>query len=159
MTTPPPMETLTELKINDDLKKIITEAYIPNDLPIVMAYVDEQGRPGTSFRGSTIVLGDSQLAVWARNPAGGTAKALPNNPNVTLVYRQPSPDHQRSSAVITFRGRARVDNDESVRRRVYDEMPQRERDSDPEMKGVPIVIDLDSVTGFMPGYRLQMLRS
>jgi hypothetical protein len=37
-------------------------------------------------------------------------------------------------------------------------MPQRERDSDAEMKGVAIVVDLESVTGVMPGVRIAMQR-
>jgi hypothetical protein len=37
-------------------------------------------------------------------------------------------------------------------------MPQRERDSDPDMKGVAIIVDLESLTGFIPGYRLQMAK-
>jgi hypothetical protein len=48
--------------------------------------------------------------------------------------------------------------DEATRRKVYDSMPQRERDSDADYKGIAIVIDLDSVTGMVPGYRLQMQR-
>jgi hypothetical protein len=158
VTTPPQVETLTELKLTDEIKNIVNQSYIPNDYPILMAYVDEHGRPGISFRGSAIAYSDTQLAVWARNSEGSTATALEANPNVTLVYREPSPDHQRSRAVITFRGQARVDHDETARNRVYDEMPQRERDADPEKKGAAIIVDLDSVTGFMPGYRLQMQR-
>jgi hypothetical protein len=134
------------------------EAYVPNDNPILMAYVDQQGRPGMSYRGSAVVFSDTQLAVWARNGEGGTASALAHNPNVTLVYREPSPDHGRSRSVVTFRGRAHVDNEETARNKVYNDMPQRERDSDAEMKGVAIIVDLDSVDGFMPGYRFQMRR-
>ncbi len=154
----PPVETLTELKLPEVLKQVVMQAYVPEDNPILMAYVDAQGRPGLSYRGSAVVVSDTQLGVWARNGEGGTASALEHNPNVTLIYRQPSPDHGRSRAVVTFRGRARVDNDAASRRKVYDEMPQRERDSDLEMKGVAIIVDLDSVDGFMPGYRFQMRR-
>jgi hypothetical protein len=37
-------------------------------------------------------------------------------------------------------------------------MPQRERDADAEKKGVAIIVDLDSVAGFIAGYRLQMTK-
>lgn len=156
--TTPQVETLTELKLTPEIKKLINEAYVPNDFPIIMAHVDEQGRPGASYRGSVIAFSDTQIGVWARHADGATVKAIEKNPNVTLVYREPSPDHGRSRAVITFRGRARVDGSEAARRAVYDNMPQRERDADPEMLGVAIIVDLDSVEGFMPGYRLQMKR-
>ena len=158
MTTPPPMETLTELKINDALKQKINESYVPNDLPIMVAYVDEQGRPGMSYRGSVVVVSETQIGVWARNGEGGTASALTKNPNVTLVYREPTPDHGRSAAVVTMRGKGRVDHSEAMRNAVYDNMPQRERDADAEKKGVAIIVDLESVTGFIPGYRLQMTK-
>jgi hypothetical protein len=158
VTTPPPMETLTELKINDALKQKVMEAYVPNDWPIIVGYVDEQGRPGLSYRGSVVVVSETQIGVWARNGEGGTASALSKNPNLTLVYREPTPDHGRSAAVVTFRGRGRVDNSEAMRNAVYDTMPQRERDADAEKKGVAIIVDLDSVIGFIAGYRLQMTR-
>ena len=158
MTQQPTPETLTELKLTDELKKMINESYVPNDYPIFMAYVNENGDPGASYRGSVVTVGDSALGVWARNPEGGTASAIPSNPNVLLMYRQPSPDHQRSSALLTMRGKARLAKDEAERRQVYDTMPQRERDADADYKGVAIIVDLDSVMGFMPGYRLQMKR-
>ena len=156
MTSQPPVETLTELKLPEALKQAVKQAYIPDDNPLLMAYVDKQGRPGLSYRGSAVVFSDTQLGMWARNGEGGTASALDNNANVTLIYRQPSPDHGRSQAVVTFRGRARVDNNAASRSKVYEDMPQRERDADPDMKGVAIIIDLESVDGFMPGYRFQM---
>jgi hypothetical protein len=158
VTTPPPVETLTELKIPDELRKKVNEAYVPNDWPIMFAYVDEQGRPGMSFRGSIVVVSETQIGAWARNPEGSTVKAIAKNPNVTLVYREPTPDHGRSAAVVTFRGKARVDNGEEMRSAVWDNMPQRERDADAEKKGVAIIVDLESITGFMPGYRLQMTK-
>jgi len=159
VTTPPPMETLTELKINDALKQKVMEAYVPNDWPIIVAYVDEQGRPGMSYRGSVVVVSPTQLGMWARNAEGGTSGALGKNANMTLVYREPTPDHNRSAAVVTFRGKGRVAAaGDPLREAVYDTMPQRERDADAEKKGVAIIVDLDSVMGFIAGYRLQMTK-
>ncbi len=158
MTTPPPPEILTELKINDALKQKVMDAYVPNDWPIMVGSVDEQGRPGMSYRGSVVVVSETQLGVWARNAEGGTISALAKNPNMTLVYREPTPDHGRSAAVVTFRGQARLDSSDAMRAAVWDNMPQRERDSDADKKGAAIIVDLDSVTGFMPGYRLQMTK-
>jgi hypothetical protein len=147
---------LTELKINDALKRKVMEAYVPNDWPIMVGYVDDQNRPGMSYRGSLVVVSDTQLGFWARNGEGGTASALEKNPNLTIVYREPTPDHARSAAVVTFRGKGRVVDSGATRDQVYDTMPQRERDADAEKKGVAVIVDLDSVTGFIPGYRLQM---
>ncbi|HLF70986.1 MAG TPA: pyridoxamine 5'-phosphate oxidase family protein [Dehalococcoidia bacterium] len=158
MTTQPTPETLTELKFNDALRQTINQSYVPKDLPIFMAYVNEDGEPGASYRGSVVAVGDDKIGVWGRNGEGSTMKAIASNANVLLMYREPSPDHQRSLAVVTFRGKARVATDEAERRQVYDTMPQRERDADVEYKGVAIIVDLDSVSGFIPGYRLQMKR-
>jgi len=150
------METLTELKLTDEIKRIVNEAYVPNDRPFVMATVDEDGRPNITWRGSVIAYSDTQLGVWARNADGGTARTLAKHPDVMLVYRESGGPGQRSRVSLSFRGKARVDHSEEARRRIYDTMPQRERDSDPEMKGVAIVVDLESVTGMMPGVRIQM---
>jgi hypothetical protein len=54
------------------------DAYVPNDWPIMVAYVDDQGRPGMSFRGSVVDVSETQLGFWARNGEGGTAKAIGN---------------------------------------------------------------------------------
>ena len=156
MTTEP--QVLTELKMNADIQRTINEAYVPNDLPIIMAHIGDDGRPTMTYRGSVIAFSETQLGVWARNAEGGTASSLAKNPDVQLVYRESGGPGQRSKAVMTFRGKARVDNSEAARKKVYETMPQRERDSDPEMKGVAIIVDLESLTGFIPGYRLQMTK-
>jgi hypothetical protein len=158
MTAEQPPETLTELGINDALKQRIMTAYIPNDWPIMVGYVDEQNRPGMSFRGSVVVVSETQLGFWARSGEGGTASALASHPDLILIYREPSPDYGRSAAVVTFRGQGRVESDGPLRDTVYDTMPQRERDADAEKKGVAIIVDLDSMMGFMPGYRFQMTK-
>jgi hypothetical protein len=158
MTTAPQFETLTELKLTDELKELINQAYVPNDWPIVMAYITPENTPRMSYRGSTIAFSDTALAIWARSAEAGVVQAVNHNPNVVLMYRQPTPGGGRSRAVITFRGRGRVAADEAERRRVYDTMPQVERDADKEYAGVAIIINLDAVDGFFPGYRLQMRR-
>jgi hypothetical protein len=159
VTTQPTPETLTELKINDTLRQKVMEAYVPNDWPLMVAYVDERDRPGMSYRGSLVVVSETQLGFWARNGEGGTVSAVAKNPNLTVVYREPSPDHARSTAVVTFRGKGRIETEGALRDQVYDTMPQRERDSDADKNGVAVIVDLDSVTGFIPGYRLQMTKS
>jgi hypothetical protein len=157
VTTTPPQETLTELQINDALKQKVADAYVPNDWPIMVGYVDDQGRPGMSYRGSVVVVSPTQLGMWARNQEGSTAHAIEKNPDMILMYREPTPDHGRSAAVVTFRGKGRVGTD-AERDQVYSTMPQRERDADAEKKGLAIIVDLESVTGFMQGYRFQMTK-
>jgi hypothetical protein len=152
------METLTELKLTDEIKKTVNEAYVPNDRPILMAHVGLDGKPTMTWRGSVCAINDTQLGVWARNAEGGTASALETHPDVMLVYRESGGPGQRTKAALNFRGKARIDTTEEGRRAVWETMPQRERDSDPEMKGVAIIVDLESVTGLLPGVRLQMTK-
>ncbi len=152
------METLTELKLTDEIKKTVNEAYVPNDRPILMAHVDMDGKPVMTWRGSVCAISDTQIGVWARNAEGGTASSLEAHPDVMLVYRESGGPGQRSRATLNFKGKARVDDTPEARQAVWDTMPQRERDSDPEMKGVAIIVDLESVTGMLPGVRLQMTK-
>ena len=157
MTTPP-MGTLTEFEITAEIRRMIDNAYVPNDLPVILAYVGTDAAAHISFRGSTHVHSDTEIAVWARNPEGGLPAAIVHNPNLTLVYREPNPEGGRSRAVITFRGRGHVTTNEAERVKVYETMPEVERVPDPEMKGVAVIIEVESITGLMPGYLLQMRR-
>lgn len=101
--TQPSTETLTEFEITDDLRRIINTAYVPNDRPMVVAYVGPDGAAQVSFRGSTHFHDDRAIAVWARDPQGGLPHAIAHNPNVALVYREPNPEGGRSRAIIARR--------------------------------------------------------
>jgi hypothetical protein len=150
--TPPP--PLTELKLTEPLKQLINSAFERGKF-ISVAYVNPEGRPELSFRGSVQAYSDTQLAIWARNPAGGLNKAVARNPYLVLMYADFSPD---SRAIITFRGRGHIDASETARRKAYDNAHEQERARDKERKGDALIIDLDSVDGFFPGHVLQMHR-
>jgi hypothetical protein len=154
MTTQQTPPVLTELKLTDQIRQIIDGA-LARGRPMSLAYVDTNGRPSLSFRGSTQAYDDSHLAIWVRNPHDGIVGAIARNPNVTLLYGDLDP---QARAFITFRGRARFDHDETARRKVYDNSPELERNLDKERKGAPLIIDLDSVDGLIPGYMLKMRR-
>ena len=59
---------------------------------------------------------------------------------------------------MIFRGRARVDGSDAVRRHVYEHAHAFERDKDKDRKGSALIIDLDSVEGFFGGAQLKMRR-
>ena len=42
-------------------------------------------------------------------------------------------------------GRAHIDEDPEVMQTVYDAAPQGERDADPEMQGIAVIVDVDRV--------------
>ena len=158
MATQSAPETLTELKITDAIREKIEQAYVPNDWPLVVAHVDEQGLPSMSYRGSVVVVSDTQLGFWARNAEGSTATSLSKNPNLQLIYREPAPDHGRSVALIRFRGKGRVERSGAIYEQVWETMPERERDADAEKKGAAIIVDLESVFGMISGYLLKMTK-
>jgi hypothetical protein len=122
---------------------------------IAIAYVDETGAPQLSYRGSTQAYSDTELAIWVRNPQGRILSATKRNPAVALIYGNFDPN---ARGFMVFRGRARIDDGEEARRRVYERAPEGERNLDKERKGVPLIIDLDSVEGFFGGARLAMHR-
>lgn len=110
--------------------------------PLVIAYVDEHGHPSQSFRGSTQVHGPQQLAVWARQTDSGLAAAIADRPAVSAIYFGPGGPGPH---YLSIKGRAHVDP--SANEQVYAKMPEREKQGDPEAKGVAVIIDVDSVAG------------
>jgi hypothetical protein len=148
------MPILTELKLTSEIQHAVNTAF-GTGKPLAVAYVDERGAPQLSYRGSTQAYSDSQLAIWVRNPEGGMLAAVRKNPAVSLIYGNFDPNNR---GFMTFRGRAHVENGADARRLVYERAHEIERSRDPERKGVPLIIDLDSVEGFFGGARLEMKR-
>ena len=145
----------TELQLSSALKETVNTA-LERGRMLSVAYVSPEGQPELSFRGSVQAYSDTQLAIWVRNPEGGILKAAKSgHPHITLLYGELG---AQSKAFVTFRGRGRVESSESVRRKVYDDSPQIERDMDKDRKGVALIIDLDSVEGFFGGSALKMRR-
>jgi hypothetical protein len=151
MSAPP---ILTELKLSADMKQAVDTAFEAMK-PIVVSYVDENGAPQLSFRGSTQAYSDTQLAIWVRNPEGRILESITKNPAIALLYGSFEPT---ARAFMIFRGRARIDPSDAVRHRIYDKAHAFERGQDKERKGSAIVIDLDSVDGFFGGAQLKMRR-
>lgn len=121
---------------------------------IVIGYVDAQGAPSLSFRGSTQVYSKDQVAVWARNPNEGLPVAVKERPLVSLLYY----DRQTPGPFfLTIKGRARVAPE--ANQQVYDSMIKGEQDRDPERKGVAVVVDVDSVSGAGPDGPIRQERS
>jgi hypothetical protein len=146
-------QVITELKLSSALKETINTA-LAHGRMMSVAYVSPEGRPELSFRGSVQAFSDTQLAIWVRNPAGGIIQAVATgHPHIALLYGELA---AQSKAFVTFRGRGRVDSAEPVRRKVYDDSPEGERNLDKERNGVALIIDLDSVDGFFGGNVLKM---
>ncbi len=140
----------TPVHIDDEMAARIGGAF-DDKKPLVVAYVDADGQAHLSFRGSTQGFSDTQLAIWVREAGGGLLKALPNNPRLSLMYR----DTATKLSYLIY-GRASVVTDPAVSQSIYDNSPQGERDRDPEQKGVAIVIDVDAIEGGNADKRINM---
>lgn len=128
-------------KLPDFIKGMVNNA-LGNGTPMTVAYVDEQGRPSLSLRGSTVAFSDTQLAIWLRSAEGGLPNALKNNPNISLLYRD-----QKARATIVFNGIGHIETDEAIRNRLFEMTPEVEQNHDPDRKGAALIIDLKRVQG------------
>ncbi len=133
---------MSAIDLPEEIRDHVNGALLAGN-PIILASVDKEGRPRLSFRGSTQVFSGSQLGFWARNAEGSTLEAIRANPHVAMMYRHPT---QR--VFLQFSGRACV-AEGAERDKVYDSAPEVERRSDPERKGVGVIIDLDKVEGVL----------
>jgi len=131
----------------------IVDGALDNGTTIVAAYVDADGRPQLSFRGTVQVLDDDRLALWIRDANGGMPRALAANPHLSFWY------HERSTrTTFQFQGRGHVAADPQTRDTVFDHSPEREQQFDPDRTGVAIVVDVDVVTGRGPDGQVNMRR-
>jgi len=89
-----------------------------------------------------VAISDTQLAFWSRNPEGVVTKAPEYNPKMTVLYRD-TPNRVN----LLFEGEGRVETDEAIRNKVFEMMPQIEKDHDEPRRGACVVIDLRSVMG------------
>jgi len=133
--------------------KAAVDGATANGTPIVVAYVDQDGAPHLSLRGSVQAHGDDQLGLWIRDPAGGLLRAIPTNPALALFYRDTN-----QGATYQFAGRARVDAAAAFRAAIYAGQPEGERNLDPNQRGVAVVVDLDRVEGTGPTGRFRLER-
>ncbi|MBT3885697.1 MAG: pyridoxamine 5'-phosphate oxidase family protein [Rhodospirillaceae bacterium] len=132
----------TAVKLNQHIKDSVNGALGVKN-PMLVSYTDESGQPVLSFRGSTQIFSDDQLAIWVRNPEGSFIRSIAKNPKVAFMYRD-----EGTRCTYQFQGRAHVDTDPAVRAQVYDAMAQVERDHDFARVGVALIIELDLVQGF-----------
>ena len=128
--------------LTPEIKELVNNGLASGN-PLLLAAVTSDSKPLLSFRGSTQVYSDGQLGLWIRKASGGTIEAIKGNPQVAMMYRS------ATTPMLQFHGRARVATDEAERERVFGNAPEREQKSDPERKGVAIVIDLVKVEGVL----------
>ena len=139
-------------KIPDHIKGQINSA-LYNGTPMVVCYVDDDGQPQQSLRGSTVVFSDTQLGIWVRNADGGLpTQVQKGNNKLSLLYRD-----SKTRSTIVVQGRGHVSDDPEVRRRLYELSPEVEQLHDTERKGAALIIDVTRLQGGGPrgNYRMQ----
>ena len=147
---PPPEPSAVAI---DDALAALIDGALDNRTPVIVAYVDAEGVPHLSPRGTVQVWSPDQLAMWIRDPNGGLLRAIAGNPQLACFYRDP-----KSRVAYELTGRARPLDDPDDRLRVFHRSPLVEQNLDPMMRGVAIVVDLDLVAGGGPGPRVNMRR-
>lgn len=130
-----------DFAISDELAGLVNGAF-GSGKPILIGYVNADQVARLSFRGSVHVHSGDQLALWARDPEGGLLRALPSNPNLTLMYRDPE-----TRTTIFFYGKAHAESDAALRDSVYAAIPEPEQKADPERKGSPVIVDVHQIQG------------
>jgi hypothetical protein len=123
----------------------VVDGALANGTPMIAAYVDADGQPHLSFRGTVQVLDRDHLAMWARDPDAGMPTTVPASPRVAVWYHDPA-----TRTTLQFHGRAHVVDDAATREQVFDHSPEREQQQDPDRAGVAIVVDVDHVAGRTP---------
>ncbi|MDB6063554.1 MAG: pyridoxamine 5-phosphate oxidase-related FMN-binding protein [Verrucomicrobiaceae bacterium] len=136
------MPNASPINLQEDLASLVNVAIDSGNI-MVLAVVDKNHRPLLSFRGSTAVFSADQLSLWARNAHGNTIESIANNPHVAMMYRS------QAVPMLEFSGRARIATDAAERNKVFELAHAKEQASDPERKGVAIIIDVDKVSGVL----------
>jgi Pyridoxamine 5'-phosphate oxidase len=134
------MSDTRPIALDDEIRDAIASAFTSGNF-VTVAYVDADGWAHVSRRGTTQVLDDTSLAIWARKPNEGLAASILERPQVTLFYL----DLAERGVAYTFYGRARVADDPDTAERVWNGSPELERQQDPDRGGVAIVVDLERV--------------
>jgi hypothetical protein len=128
-------------KLPDVVRGLINGA-LANNTPMCVTYVDDNGQPVVSLRGSTQVYSDTQLSIWLRNAEGGLVRALGRNPRMALLYRD-----SKTRSTLVIQGRGHIEADPAVRDYVFRMSPEVEQNHDPSRKGAALIIDVTSLQG------------
>lgn len=149
---PAPPPPVTPLALTDAMREAVAGA-LANGTPVLVAYVDEDGAPHMSPRGTVQPYSDTQLALWVRDRSGGLLRAIAANPRMALFYRDPA-----ARTTYQFAGRAHVEEDRAARDAVFAGSPAVERNADARRLGAAVIVDLDRIEGNDPGGRVRMQR-
>jgi hypothetical protein len=118
---------------------------LANQTPMVLAYVDENGAPSLSLRGSVQVYSPTRLCLWVRNPRSRLIASIRAQRPLSFLYRN-SP----SRTTLTIQGRGKLVEDPKIRRQIFDLLPEVEQRHDPAMAGAAVLVDVVRIHGTSP---------
>lgn len=136
---------MSTIDLSGDITVAINGAYNRGN-PVVLGYIDEKGRAALSVRGSVYVHSGNQLAIWARSETSGFVKAIAERPYVSLLFFASNDAGPRM--MLSIQGKAHVDS--NLNDEVYGAILPGEREHDPDKKGVAVVVEVGTLTGFSP---------
>ncbi len=142
-TVPQPRPEASDT-IPDNARGTINAA-LANNTPMSVAYIDEDGTPNLSLRGSVQVYSDTQLSIWVRNRESGIARAIAKNPNIALLYRD-SPT--RSTLVV--KGKGHLESDSETVEKVWNAIQDVEQKHETRESGCALIIDVLKMHGGTP---------
>jgi hypothetical protein len=147
---PPTQPTDT---IPDTARGLINGA-LRNNTPMSVAYVDEDGKPSLSLRGSVQVYSPTQLSIWMRSKTGGMANAIAKNPNIALLYRD-----SNTRSTLAVQGIGHVETDPEICARVWNMIQDVEQKHETHESGCALIIDVTRMQGGTPRGGVRMERS
>jgi predicted pyridoxine 5'-phosphate oxidase superfamily flavin-nucleotide-binding protein len=135
-----------------DVARGMINAALVNDTPMTVAYVDADGTPNLSLRGSVQVYSPTQLSICLRSTTGGLHTAIGNNPNISLLYRD-----SKTRSTLVVQGKAHVEMDKEICDRVWDLIQEVEQNHETRESGCALIIDVTKMQGGSPrgGIRMQ----
>jgi hypothetical protein len=138
---PPP---LAAASMSPAVRRRIDRA-LADGKPIVLSYVDDDGAPALSLRGSLVSYDDVTLCLWIRDAKSGLVRAIEAGRALSFLYRDSS-----TRTTLVGQGHGRIIDDPSLRRAIYDRTPEVEQRHDIALAGAAALIAIDSIRGTAP---------
>jgi hypothetical protein len=132
------------IKITDLMRDLLSTAF-EQKVPCILGTASKDGVPQASPRGSMAVFDGETLSYWEFS-LRRTYQNIRENPNVVVYYRNAArmAEIPYRGGIIRFYGKARI-VEGAERERVWDLTIPKEKEEDPEKKGVAVLIRLDRI--------------
>lgn len=136
------------IRLTAEMRQAIDNA-LADGYPCIVATTSADGRPDVAFKGSTMTWDDESLAWWERSK-GATLQNVEENPQVVIVYRNPT---QRLG--WRFYGVATIHRQGPLREQVMARVIPAELERDPQRQGYAVIVRVDRVLAAGAGQALQ----